>query len=55
MFSLPVLKVIQLNLQQKCIQVVTSGQRPVAEVRNLVGVIEQSVPDCAKNLKRGQL
>ena len=51
MTSLPVLKIIHLNLQQKNIQVITSEQHPAAEVRDLVGVIEQAIPDRVKNLE----
>ena len=55
MSSLPVLKVIHLDLQQQYIQVVTSEQHPVTEIRDLVGMIEQSVPGCVKNLERDLL
>jgi hypothetical protein len=42
--SLARLKIIRLDLQQKQIQVVTSEQRPAADVHDLVEVIEPSSP-----------
>ncbi len=42
LLSLPKLKVIRLNPQQGQIQVVTSEQHRVTEVRDLVDVIESS-------------
>ncbi len=48
-FLLPSLKIIHLDLQQKQVQVITSKQYLVKEVRDLLGVIEQSAQSYTLN------
>lgn len=47
LFSLPLLKIIHLDLQQEHIQVVTSEQYLVDKMCDLAGMIEQSAGNCA--------